>query len=98
MTRLHSSAFLLANHDVNARQYPLRRTPQSSSLPFCTAHSVAPKTREPNALKGGPSLFEVAPQKRNLIAELMGIDGLLSELLAESFVGGFGHCSMRRQL
>jgi len=40
----------------------------------------------------------VAPQKRNLIAELMGIDGLLSELLAESFVGGFGHCSMRRQL
>jgi len=28
----------------------------------------------------------------------MGIDGLLSELLAESFVSGFGHCSMHRQL
>src|SRR5262249_45302170 len=47
MTLLHISAFLLVNHDVNARQYPLGRSaPQSltmittSSLPFCAAHSA----------------------------------------------------------
>jgi len=32
--RLHSSAFLLSNHDVNARRYPLGRWPQSLTNEF----------------------------------------------------------------
>lgn len=56
-----------------------------------TDDTQTPVSCWPLSLLRGPALkFEVAPQKRDLIAELASVVGFLSQLLAKGVSGGFG--------